>query len=48
MHGPSLLQTQLAGIAKEGEMLFVSLTKPTCALSLISNGDVYLIIYNNE
>ena len=44
MHGLPLLQTQLAGIAKEGEMLFLSLTKLTCALSLISNGDVYLMI----
>ena len=44
MHGLSLVQTRLAGIAKEGGMLFVSLTKPSCALSLISNGDVYLII----
>jgi len=34
---PTLLLGRLPGLAKEGGMLLLSLTKLTCALSLISN-----------
>ena len=53
MHGLPLLQTRLPGTAKEGGMLLLSLTKPTCALSLISNEGINLsfnnlmIVYGN-
>ena len=42
-----LLQARLPGIAKEGEMLLLSLAKPKYALSLISNGGINVIINNN-
>jgi hypothetical protein len=44
MFGPLLLHGRLPGIAKEGQTLLLSLTNPTCVISLISNEG---IIYND-